>query len=98
MTPTGRQYRWPDEPEFLAKSKAEVPVQLEKFPKVAEALKEIIVSGQFDKNAVDYDGKSAEDMDSDYEDEDFEALMKEEANAIENGSEAEEIESSFDGM
>jgi hypothetical protein len=95
---TGRQYRWNDEPAFLAKSKAEVPEQLAKFPNVANALKEIIVSGKFEENTVDYDGKSAEDMDSDYDDEDFETIMREEANAISNGSEAEEIESSFDEM
>ena len=92
---TGRQYRWADEPEFLAKSKAEVPEQLKKFPKVAEALKEIIVSGKIDENTVDYDGGQAEDMDADYDDEDFEEIMKEEADSIANGSEAEEIETGF---
>lgn len=92
---TGRQYRWADEPEFLAKSKAEVPEQLKKFPKVAEALKEIIVGGKIDENTVDYDGGQAEDMDADYDDEDFEEIMKEEADSIANGSEAEEIETGF---
>ena len=93
LCPTGRQYRWKDEPAFLAKSKAEVPEQLKKFPNVANALKEIIMSGKFDEHTTDY-----ENMDSDYEDEDFEELMRKEANAIENGSEAEEIESNFDEM
>lgn len=96
LCPTGRQYRWADEPKFLAKSKAEVSEQLKKFPNVAEALKEIIVSGKFDESAVDYDGEGADSLDSDYDDDDFEAMMKEEAESIESGSEAEEIETDFD--
>ena len=67
LTPTGRQYRWADEPEFLAKSKAEVPEQLDKFPKVREELKQIIMSGEMENNTV-----ASEDMDSDMSDEDFE--------------------------
>lgn len=90
---TGRQYRWNSEPNFLAKSKAEVPEQLDKFPKVREELKQIIMSGEIENNTV-----ASEDMDSDMSDEDFENQIKEDAENISEINEAEEEETSFDDM
>lgn len=90
----GRQYKWDDEPNFLAKSKAEVPVQLDKFPNVRQALLEIIQRGNLD----DISSEIEEDSDADLTEEEFEARMMEDIKAIENGKEAEEIESSFDDM
>lgn len=90
---TGRQYKWNSEPNFLAKSKAEVPEQLDKFPKVREELKQIIMSGEMENNTV-----ASEDMDSDMSDEDFENQIKEDAENISEINEAEEEETSFDDM
>ena len=90
---TGRQYKWDSEPNFLAKSKAEVPEQLDKFPKVREELKKIIMSGDIDSYTTD-----SENMDSDMNDEDFEAQIREDADNIHELNEAEEEETSFDDV
>lgn len=94
LDPKGRQYKWDDEPNFLAKSKAEVPIQLDKFPNVRQALLEIIQRGDLD----DISSEIEEDSDAELTEEEFEARMMEDIKAIENGKEAEEIESSFDDM
>lgn len=49
-TENGRQYRWESEPEFLAKSKAEVVEQLRKFPKVKDELLELIQQGNYNES------------------------------------------------
>ena len=94
LDPKGRQYKWDDEPNFLAKSKADVPVQLDKFPNVRQALLEIIQRGDLDDTSSDIEA----DSDAELTEEEFEARMMEDIKAIENGKEAEEIESSFDEM
>ena len=93
LDPKGRQYKWDDEPNFLAKSKAEVPIQLDKFPNVRQALLEIIQRGDLEEST-----EAEVDTDADLTEEEFEARMMEDIKAIESGKEAEEIESSFDDM
>lgn len=71
LTDTGRQYKWPNEPNFLAKSKGEVAEQIRLFPNVREELKAIIASGNFEEHQF-----NSEIMDADMSDEDFEESIK----------------------
>ena len=81
----GRQYKWNTVPEFLAKSKAEVPEMLDKFPQVREELLEMIKNGTYNED------EQSSELEADMDDESFEEMMKNES-----FSEAEEIESDFD--
>lgn len=83
----GRYYKWEAEPQFLAKSKAEIPDQLRAFPDVKAALLKIIIEGNFDDYTLagaDGDEEDDED-DTGLDDEAFEELLA-------GGREAEEIE------
>lgn len=75
LTETGRQYKWPSEPKFLAKSKAEVPEQIRLFPNVKQELIDIIASGDFESHQYD-----SEEMDSDMSDEEFEESLRDDSN------------------
>ena len=88
LSKTGRFYKWADEPEFLAKSKAEVAGQLRAFPSVKAAILQKIADGDFDE--VDPEEVDDEDNDGDLDDDQFEELVARDAK---NASlEAEEIE------
>lgn len=88
----GRNYKWPSEPEFLAKSKAEVAEQLRKFPKVADEIREMLMAGKL--IPIEYNEQDSEDISLDNMSEDeFEKMMEQDIQAQqENYSEAEEIE------
>ena len=62
---TGRMYKWPDEPEFLAKKRDDVAKEIRKFPKVKEALIKIIREGSYAEHAYTYDEETIEDDDFD---------------------------------
>ena len=86
LSETGRTYKWDSCPEFIASSKKDVAVQLHEFPQVAEELKQIILSG-------DYEGKQfkcSDDPDDELTDEEFEEKMRRDIKEAEE-NEAEEI-------
>ena len=71
---TGRTYKWESCPEFVATSKKEVPEKLHEFPQVAEELKQIILSGDYE----DKQYASEEDPDDELTEEEFEEKMRQE--------------------
>lgn len=92
ISETGRTYKWPNDPTFLAKSKAEVAPALKKCPKMQEELINILKGAIEDPDSAPvYD---SEDMDSDLSDEDFEKQMEEDIKKLQSGvkgnNEAEE--------
>lgn len=95
ISATGRTYKWPSEPNFVAKSRGEVAPELKKFPNVQAEILEIL------KNGLD-DGENqfeSQEMDGDLSDEDFERMALEDAQKIKNGkinNEAEEESGSWD--
>jgi recombination protein RecA len=94
ISPTGRTYKWPSEPNFIAKKKDEVADELRKYPNVQEELINILKGGLEDPTAV-FESK---DFDSDMTEEEFEAQMKADIEKIEKGedSEAEEESGGWD--
>lgn len=83
ISETGRTYKWPNDPTFLAKSKAEVAPALKKCPKMQEELINILKGAIEDPDSAPvYD---SEDMDSDLSDEDFERMALEDAENISKG-------------
>ena len=94
LVANGRIYKWPDEPDFLAKKKDDIAEELRKFPKVKEALEKIIREGTYAEHTYTY----GEEIEAD----DFDAIMSDdeiaEAEAQNNAglSEAEGDESGLD--
>ena len=70
LTETGRFYKWPDEPDFLAKKRDDVAEQIRKFPNVKEALLKIIKEGSYAEHAYTYG-------DNEIEDDDFDSIVDE---------------------
>jgi len=70
LTETGRFYKWPDEPDFLAKKKDDVAEQIRKFPNVKETLLKIIKEGSYAEHAYTYG-------DNEIEDDDFDSIVDE---------------------
>lgn len=92
ISETGRTYKWPNDPTFIAKKKEEVAPALKKCPKMQEELINILKGAIEDPDSVKaYD---SEDMDSDLSDEDFERQMEEDIKKLQSGdkgdNEAEE--------
>ena len=94
LVANGRIYKWPDEPDFLAKKKDDIAEELRKFPKVKEALEKIIREGSYAEHTYTY----GEEIEAD----DFDAIMSDdeiaEAEAQNNAglSEAEGDENGLD--
>lgn len=86
ISPTGRTYKFTVEDETLiAKKKDDVTVELRKYPKIQAKLMEMIKEGVLPDSA-----HSPYELDSELSDEEFEMKMREDAEAIMNGNEAEE--------
>ena len=85
-SPTGRTYKFEaDGEQLIAKKKDEVAVELKKYPKIQAKLIEMIKSG-----VTAEDVHESHNFDSEMSEEDFEKQMREEAENIKNGNEAEE--------
>ena len=83
LSPTGRTYKWANEPEFCAKSKGDVANELRKFPKMQEELTEILKGSLEDLEALQNNNI---DPDADLTDEEFEEKMKQEIEELEKGN------------
>lgn len=94
ISPTGRTYKFEVEDEVLiAKKKDDVAIELRKYPKIQAKLLEMIRDG------VPEDARhETHEWDSDLSDEEFEEMIRREAEEIKNGnmSEAEEISTETD--
>lgn len=90
ISPTGRTYKIAvEDEELIAKKKDDVAVELKKYPKIQEKLLKML------KEGIDAeDVHNQIDTDADLTDEEFEAQMRADIAAIENGYEddAEEVE------
>ncbi|AEO93665.1 UvsX-like recombinase [Bacillus phage G] len=87
ISPTGRTYKFEaDGEELIAKKKDDVAIELRKYPKIQAKLIDMI------KNGVEAtDVHQTEDFDSEMSEEDFEEMMRREAEDIKNGgNDAEE--------
>lgn len=88
---TGRTYLWPSEPLFKATKKDDVAKELKKFPNVQAELIDML------KNGIEPDAvQEQHDFDSEMSEEDFEEMIRKEAEELKNGngSEAEETSGS----
>lgn len=83
----GRNYKWATCPEFLAKSKAEVPDALRKWPQVKEELIEIITNGKIFESQIKYNDSDDDKSESEFLSE-LDADIEAENNKL---NEAEEI-------
>lgn len=86
---TGRNYKWPNEPNFIAKKRDDVVEELRRFPNVQQEIIDML------KNGIETDQVyESNDLESEMSDDEFEEMITREANEIEKGdSEAEEVES-----
>jgi recombination protein RecA len=95
LSPTGRNYKWPSEPNFLAKKKDDVADELRKYPRVQEELIDIL-KGTTEDSSIQY---NQQDLDSDLSEEEFEEKMNAEIDSIgKDSNEAEETEDSWNNV
>lgn len=88
ISATGRTYKFAaGDEEMIAKKKDEVAIELRKYPKVQAAILELIKNGAEPEQVHEQD-----DFDSDMSEDEFEEMIKKEAEELKrgNGSEAEE--------
>ncbi|MFW6008211.1 MAG: hypothetical protein ACOCP8_02995 [archaeon] len=81
LSPTGRTYLWPTEPDFRATKKDDVAEELRKFPAVQDQLLEMIKNGVTNEEA-----QNVHEFDSEMSDEEFNKLIYEDAEDIKNGN------------
>lgn len=91
-SPTGRTYLWPTEPLFKATKKDDVAKEIKKFPKVQEELVEMIKGGIEPENVHE-----SQDFESEMSEEEFEEMIRREAQELKNGSTSEAEETETEG-